>query len=388
MWPTGFGDDFPGLIEYSKPLTQPKWRFITLFTARYLRLVVNTIAHWRFKSKPVLKSPTFSYEDVTAILPTISTDVKELRQTIQSILDCNPSQVLLVTTNLCKAIPLVRTRITVMVDDDVTWPNTILPWLLAPFEDEKIGGVGTCQRVKRLETGTLIELCYNRLAAAYIERRNFEISATHYIDGGTSCMSGRTCAFRTEILQDPAFLLGFTTETWRGRLLNADDDNFVTRWLVAKGWKTWVQYNSECEIETTLENNIKFLYQCARWARSNWRSNWRSLFKERHIWRKQPWSTYALHLTMFTNFAIIVDPLLFWSYYESTSSFDKLSKASYWAVFLIWWLTTKNIKLIGLYKRNIRDVWFLPVFILFGYSHSFIKLYAFITLGQTGWGSR
>jgi hypothetical protein len=233
------------------------------------------------------------------------------------MLACHPFQILLVTTEhqyttlrtfsksmnasnlkvlkipvaskrlqVCKAIPFVRTRITVMADDDVTWPSTIFPWLLAPFEDEKMGAVGTSQRVRRLKTGTIMERCYNWLGAVYIERRNFEISATHYVDGGTSCMSGRTCAFRTEILQDNDFLLGFTTETWRGHLLNADDDNFITRWLVAKRWKTWVQYNWECEIETTLENNSNFRRrQCRRWATSNWRSNYTSLFIERHIWR-------------------------------------------------------------------------------------------------------
>jgi len=285
-------------------------------TIRYLRLIVHSIAHWLYKSIPIPNSPTLSHKDVTIILPTISTDMEELRKTIRSMLACNPSRILLVTTvhsykaiqtlcksmsarnikilkipvaskrlQVCKAIPLVRTSITVMADDDVIWPRTILPWLLAPFEDKEIGGVGTCQRVRRLKTGPLIDRLYNWLAAIYIERRNFEVSATHNIDGGTSCMSGRTCALRTETLQDPAFLRGFATETWRGRPLNADDDNFVTRWLVAKGWKTWVQYNSECEVETTLENNLKFLYQCARWARSNWRSNYTSLVVERQIWR-------------------------------------------------------------------------------------------------------
>lgn len=186
---------------------------------------------------------------------------------------------------VCKAIPFVKTLITVIADDDVIWPSTMFPWLLAPFEDEKIGAVGTSQRVRRLKTGTIMERCYNWLGAVYIERRNFEISATHYIDGGTSCMSGRTCALRTNILQDSDFLLGFATETWRGHLLKADDDNLITRWLVAKRWKTWVQYSRECEIETTLENNPKFRFQCSRWARSNWRSNYTSLFVERHIWR-------------------------------------------------------------------------------------------------------
>ncbi len=129
------------------------------------------------------------------------------------------------------------------------------------------------------------EKLYNWLGAAYIQRRNFEVSATHNIDGGTSCMSGRTFALRTQILKDPKFISGFVNEKWGGRCLNADDDNFITRWLVSNDWQTWVQYNRECEIETTLESNSKFLYQCTRWARSNWRSNLTSIFKERHIWR-------------------------------------------------------------------------------------------------------
>jgi hypothetical protein len=61
--------------------------------------------------------------------------------------------------------------------------------------------------------------------------RNFEISATHWIEGSTSCMSGRTNAIRIQIVKDCAFL-------------SADDDNFVTRWLIEHEWKTWIQYNS------------------------------------------------------------------------------------------------------------------------------------------------
>jgi hypothetical protein len=148
-----------------------------------------------------------------------------------------------------------------------------------------MGGVGTCQRVRREPDGSWSTKVFNWLGAAYIERRNFEISATHNIDGGTSCMSGRTGAYRSEILSSHDFLEGFKTERWRHFILNADDDNFVTRWLVSHQWKTWIQYEPECEIETTLENGMKFLYQCSRWARSNWRSNWTSLMRERYVWR-------------------------------------------------------------------------------------------------------
>lgn len=283
---------------------------------RYLRLLVHCFSHWTYKSKPVPAKPTFTHDDVTVIIPTIHNAFEELRPSLQSILDCRPSELILVTTDgkhralealvqslaspkvrvlhtpiankrlqVCEALPRVRTAITVMADDDVTWPPTMLPWILAPFEDAAIGGVGTCQRVRRQTSGCWIARSWNWLGAAYIERRNFEISATHNLDGGTSCMSGRTGAYRSEILSSHNFLDGFRNEKWQKWILNADDDNFVTRWLVSHRWKTWVQYSPECELETTLENSPKFLFQCARWARSNWRSNWTSLVREKHVWK-------------------------------------------------------------------------------------------------------
>jgi cellulose synthase/poly-beta-1,6-N-acetylglucosamine synthase-like glycosyltransferase len=282
---------------------------------RYARLTVNTFAHWLYKSVPKPKHPSLTNYDVTVIVPTIVNTVEDLRDPLRSLLACDPVELILVTTydryarlvefalslkdprvkvyqsriankrlQLREAIPRVRSAITILADDDVTWPKTILPWLLAALERPTIGAVGVCQQVKRLTSGSISARCWNWLGADYLERRNFEISATHHIDGGTSCMSGRTCAFRTEILQNPLFLEGFCNERWGQYHLNADDDNFVTRWLVSHGWATWIQYNDECMLTTTLENNPKFLRQCLRWARSNWRSNYTSLISERYVW--------------------------------------------------------------------------------------------------------
>ncbi|EFW98977.1 polysaccharide synthase [Grosmannia clavigera kw1407] len=290
---------------------------------------------------------------------------------------------------VCRALPEVQTKITIMADDDVTWPKTLMPWILAPFEDDRIGGVGTCQHVKRVWTGSWSKRIFNWLGAAYIERRNFEISATHNIDGGTSCMSGRTGAYRSEILNSHEFLDGFQTELWGKFILNADDDNFVTRWLVSHGWKTWVQYERACEVETTLENDVKFLYQCSRWARSNWRSNWTSLMRERFVWYQQPWSTYALHFATFTSLAFVVDPLLLYSCWRATGDWDAISrKNALWAQFLFMFGFTKVVKLMGLFLRNPSDIKYLIVSIIFGYFHGLVKVYALFTLRMTSWGSR
>ncbi|KAK1752560.1 glycosyltransferase like family 2-domain-containing protein [Echria macrotheca] len=399
-----------------------------LWVWRYLRLIVHCISHWRYKSILPEEKAKYTADDVTVIIPTIHNHFQDLRDSLQSILACRPSKLILVTTynkhaalermaetlrspkgenhpttievlhvdkankrlQVCKALEEdhVKTPITVMADDDVEWPGTLMPWLLAPFEDEKMGGVGTCQRVKRVD-GNLSTRIYNWLGAAYIERRNFEISATHNIDGGTSCMSGRTGAYRTEILKSYDFLDGFKNEKWGKYILNADDDNFVTRWLVAHQWKTWVQYNAECEIETTLETSVKFLYQCSRWARSNWRSNWTSLVHERYVLTQQPWCTYALHFATFTSLAFVVDPLLLFSCWWATSEWASANRyALLFAELIFMFCFTKVVKLVGLFRKNPHDIVYLPVSILFGYFHGLIKLYALFTLKETSWGSR
>ncbi|KAH8597591.1 glycosyltransferase family 2 protein [Bisporella sp. PMI_857] len=399
------------------------WVWLLLWAHRYIRFLFNTLSHWAYKSIPIPESPQYTSKDVTVIIPTIHDNFEELRDSLQSILSCHPFELLLVTTadkydklkafvktleasniqvyytaiankriQVCEAIPKVKTTFMVMADDDVTWPRTMLPWVLAPFEDPtygaKFGGVGTCQRVKRLRSGPWMPRIWNWLGAAYIERRNFEISATHGIDGGTSCMSGRTCCFRSEILQSPLFLEGFKTERWGKYQLNADDDNFVTRWLVSHNWKTYVQYNHECQLETTLENNKKFLYQCSRWARSNWRSNYTSLFTERHVWRQQPWSTYALHIATFTSLAFVMDPLIVYITYRAAIDFIPGHEWYAVAAQLGFMFITKVVKLLGLFSREPFDLIFLPVSILFGYFHGLIKLWAFFTLRMTSWGSR
>ncbi|KXX72955.1 Hyaluronan synthase [Madurella mycetomatis] len=401
---------------------------IILWLHRYVRLIVHCISHWTYKSVvPNWKEPRYTSKDVTVVIPTIHNRPDELRPSLESILACRPAKLVLVTTwnkhealkrvvttlrapvgasptevdvlhvdkankrlQVCKALEddHVKTAITVMADDDVEWPPTLMPWLLAPFEDDRMGGVGTCQRVKRVG-GDAVTRIFNWLGAAYIERRNFEISATHNIDGGTSCMSGRTGAYRTEILKSYSFLGGFKNEKWGRYILNADDDNFVTRWLVAHQWKTWIQYHPECEIETTLENSTKFLYQCTRWARSNWRSNWTSLVHDRYVLTQQPWCTYALHIATFTSLAFVVDPLLLCSCWWGTENWELRNRYILLAAeFTFMFGFTKVVKLLGLFRKNPSDLMFLPVSILFGYFHGLIKLYALFTLKQTSWGSR
>lgn len=283
---------------------------------RYLRLVVNLFAFCRLRPIPIPGNPRLTSKDVTVIIPSLDGDGGELWDTIRSILATEPYQIILVTIDanllraqvmvksmgthriricsvahpnkrrqMVRAIPEVQTEVTIFADDDVTWPKKLLPWMLAPLEDQCYGGVGTNQRLRRAEAPTVRQRFWGYLGALYLERRNFDCAACMYMDGGLPCLSGRTVAYRTKILKDDAFIHGFTHEEWLGQYqLNADDDNFITRWLVSHDQRIAYQYHKEAEVQTTLEDNSKFLKQCLRWSRSNWRSNVTSMFRDGHIW--------------------------------------------------------------------------------------------------------
>ncbi|KAK8121502.1 glycosyltransferase family 2 [Apiospora kogelbergensis] len=218
-------------------LLTPSWfKFhIGLWLWRYTRTIVHTLSHCMYKSKPIPKEPKYTASDVTVVIATIHNAPEELHTSLETILACRPYGMIMITTqdkyNALKElvgslqhsnIRVLCTDIANMADDDVWWPRDLIIWILAPFEDPKMGG-------------------------------------------------------------SKDFLHDFQTERWRKYSLNADDDNFVTRWLVNYKWKTWIQHEEGCEIETTLEYGKKYLCQCSRWARSNWRSNWTSLVNERYV---------------------------------------------------------------------------------------------------------
>lgn len=142
---------------------------------------------------------------------------------------------------------------------------------------------GTLQTLERPADPNIWEF----LSAIYLERRSFEVAATAHIDGGISCLSGRTFTIRTSIIQSPQFIDEFNNEMFLGTipLVAADDDNCVTRYLYNHGWKIACQFAKEAELFTTLENNSKYIGQCIRWRRTTWRSNFTSLFLERIIWK-------------------------------------------------------------------------------------------------------
>lgn len=278
---------------------------------------------------------------------------------------------------------------TCYADDHVFWPATFLMHALAPFEDPLVGLVGTVKRVERLKTGSFKERLLNYIAVIYLERHNFECTASYNLDGGVFVISGRTALTRTEIMHSVEYRRGFLDERWWwGSVgpMKVDDDNFTTRFMVNHGYKTVFHNEPAALMQTTLgvEGGFeKFGGQLIRWVRTTWRSNSTSLFAERKIWRAHPWTTYAMMVSLFFNISLIYDPLLF-----TTLHYSGYLK-EYGCALALFLAASKTIKQVPHLLRNPDDIFpFWIIGMLFGYAHSLFKLWALVTAKNTEWTGR
>ena len=234
----------------------------------------------------------------------------------------------------------------------------------------------------------------NLLGCLYLERHNFDHRTTFQLSGSVSVISGRTSAHRTSIVQCASFLRAFVNDYCFFGLvgpLNADDDTFITRWNVNRGWKLGYQDRVEARVETTIGDEGgfgKFLSQNVRWMRTAWRSNLTSLFAEGIIWNVSPWCFYSVYLTSLVNFALFYDGSLVFTLYLAVHQLGSRHMGFYMFLLLSWILTSKMVKTAPYFYRHPRDLVYLPGCILFGYCHSFIKFFALLTFWQTAWGSR
>ncbi|KAK4231637.1 nucleotide-diphospho-sugar transferase [Podospora fimiseda] len=415
------------------------WWFAVWFTWRYLRFFVSIFGWLIYKPAPYPLNPQYRPEDVTVILPTIDPTGEDFQECLRSICLNDPFAVFVVTAGphqaateeavepfarefphisltvsranimnkraqVAVAIPQVRTRFTIMLDDHVFWKPGFLRAMLAAFEaDDEVGIVGTNKAVRRAPGGSFRRRVSNLIGSIYLYRHNFEVRSANAIDGGAFVISARTCGLRTEIIQQPDFIQGYTNEMFFFGLmgpLNPDDDNYNTRYCVKKGWKIkWQETDDNAsEIETTIgvvEPYIgKLRGQVSRWARTTWRSNPASLFTERAVWAWQPWSVYSIYLTSFTNFAVITDLglayLLYNSYLYQTRFFGAFGKTWYiWLSFISFTLIAKTIKALGYWVRHPEDLvpwWFVAI--SFSYIHSWYKFIGLVTFYNHAWSGR
>lgn len=384
---------------------------------RWFWFIVRVLAYIVYKPIQPRKHPRYKpHKDVTIVVPTIDAD-ENIKKALQSWLKNNPYEVIFVTIPSAKpsiealihevdpqglkvrvitvskpnkrnqmvaGANHVKTEITVYCDDDVLWPPTMLEYMLAPFEDKQMGGVGTSQ--KAIPLGKKMTL-WEVLAAYRISMRNIEIVSTTYIDGGVCCLSGRTAAYRSRILRDPEFQWAFTHEFWLGKYhQHSGDDKFLTRWIHSHYWKTHIQACPEAELCSTFKASWLFLKQLLRWTRNTWRSDMRSLITERYLWSRHPFTAFTMLDKFFNMITLLAGPITVG--YLCTRSDAGLPAYVIIISYVCWLLISRLVKYMPHFIRRPWDILYLPIWIIFTLFFALLKIYCLFTLHVTNWGTR
>ncbi|KAI9147218.1 Type 2 glycosyltransferase [Paramyrothecium foliicola] len=412
-------------------ITRDNWLLMywTLYILRYTRFYGHCYGYFIYEAAPIELRPRFTRRDVTVILPTIDPNGPDFHGCIRSILANRVAKILVVTVGpslrsecrrvlealvpeagdtalavssiakpskrrqIAHAIPHINTYITVLADDHVFWPSlNFIPSVLAPFEDDAVGVVATKKRVIRTTPGSWSwKSLVNFIACNYLERHNSELRASNAIDGGVFVVSGRTAVYRTEFLADQALLDDFCNEKFFFGLfggnqgLGPDDDNFLTRNAMKKGWLIRFQDTEDATVETTLGDWPKFNGQLLRWARTTFRSN-PVMLRDADFLKRYSWSAAMVYLASLTNFAIVWDAAMFFALVKLHPFIGMRAVAL--TLHAITILLCKSAKVLPHFSRHPSDMHLFVVQVVFGYLHSFYKLWALLTFWDCDWSGR
>jgi cellulose synthase/poly-beta-1,6-N-acetylglucosamine synthase-like glycosyltransferase len=276
---------------------------------------------------------------------------------------------------LAVGVDATTTELVVLVDSDVFWEADVLQKLKMPFIDPKIGGVGTRQNMYPSDGRE--PTLWERLADIYLDIRYAdEVPATTRWGRAVSCLSGRTAAYRTELLQ--SLREPFLNETFWGTHCMSGDDKRYTSLVLQNGYHTWNQLDAR--VYSTFKPDFKgFQKQRIRWSRNSFRSDLRALWQG-WVWR-YPYLAFMLIDKTIAPFTLLVGPVVLLLAIV-------LGNWQLVAALLIWWHVSRAIKIAPHLLRQPRDLFIIPVFVVMNYYMSLVKAYSLFTIRQHKWLTR
>ncbi|HEX5690633.1 MAG TPA: glycosyltransferase, partial [Roseiflexaceae bacterium] len=261
------------------------------------------------------------------------------------------------------------------VDSDVIWEDDVLAKIKMPFADEQIGGVGTRQLMYPSD-GKRATL-WERIADIYLAIRYAdEVPATTRWGRAVSCLSGRTAAYRTRLLQ--SLRTAFLNETFMGRLCMSGDDKRYTCLILQRGYHTWNQLNAH--VYSTFKPDFDgFVKQRIRWSRNSFRSDLRALWQG-WVWR-HPYLALTLIDKTVAPFTLLVGPIVL---------LVAIAVGNWPLVIalLLWWCLSRALKIWPHLRRRPMDLAILPVFLGVTYYMSLVKAYSLFTINEHKWLTR
>lgn len=274
---------------------------------------------------------------------------------------------------LVLGIRSATSSIVVLTDSDTIWIGSFLANLLMGFADPQIGGVGCRQNV--YQPG---ESLWRRVADWMLDVRFLHFLPAVARWGAVPCISGRTAAYRREVVLP--LLDQLESETFLGRPCISGDDGRLTWLVLQEGWKAG--YQSSARALTVFPNTFSgFVKQRIRWSRNSYRCYFRAIGRG-WLWRQPVITSVSVLQNLLGPFTLtLVVGLLIAGIVQGE-----------WVIVLIttvWLLIGRSIKGIGHLVREPRTIFYLPLITLIFVGVMIpIKIYALVTLNRQGWITR
>ena len=161
---------------------------------------------------------------------------------------------------MAAGVKKARGEIIVFIDSDTRVDKDAIRYLVAPFEDTRVGGTTGQINVHNYRTNFLTRM----LGVRYIMSFDF-YRATASVFGGITCLSGVMSAYRRSIIMDamPEWL----NQKFLGRRATFGDDRSLTNHTLRKGYRT--VYSRRAVAHTLApENLLKLFKMLVRWNKS------------------------------------------------------------------------------------------------------------------------
>jgi hyaluronan synthase len=275
--------------------------------------------------------------------------------------------------SLTAGILSARHPIVVLSDSDTLWEPDLLRHLVMPFADPAVGGVGTRQRVLGTETSV-----WRRAADWMLDAKYLTYVPAMARKGGVSCLSGRTVAYRREVLLE--VLPDLTGETFFGRRCISGDDGRLTWLVLNKGYQTTYQQNA---VAWTMmpDTAHAFFRQRIRWSRNAWRCYLRAIGRG-WVFRQPLITRVSVLQGLIAPFSLSIG-FVFAGLAISRGDLVAI------AVWVAWIITGRGIRAIDHLRQTPRNVVLLPLMtaiILFAMTA--VRFWTLLTLNKQGWITR
>jgi N-acetylglucosaminyltransferase len=264
-------------------------------------------------------------------------------------------------------------EVVVFADSDTQWRPGLLAAMQMPFADPLVGGVGSRQHVYLPHTNV-----WRRVAHWMLNTRYLDYVPAMSRWGGVACLSGRTAAYRREVIRP--LLPALEHEIFLGRECVAGDDGRLTWLTLAAGYRTVHQDTAQADSMFPADLPA-FVRQRIRWSRNSYRCYLTAL-SQGWLWR-QPFITQVTVLQILLTPASMGAAVWYGAHWVLGGGWLAV------AIVLGWAVAGRALRATSHLLENPREILLTPlvaiVVVLIALP---IKFWAALTMNRQGWLTR